>query len=88
MVKGGIFPMAYITEIVVALLALAGTLSGSFFAHRRSTALVVYRLEQLEKKVAAHNNLVERTYRLEEQEAVLAERLKVANHRIDDLERA
>ncbi len=80
--------MEYITEIVVALLALAGTLCGSFFAHRRSTALVVYRLEQLEQKVAAHNQLVERTYRLEEQEAVLAERIRVANHRIDDLEKA
>ncbi len=80
--------MEYITEIVVATLALAGTLSGSFIAHRHSTSLVLYRLEQLEKKVAAHNNLVERTYRLEEQEAVLTERLKAANHRIDDLERA
>lgn len=79
--------MEYITEIVVALLALSGTLAGSFFAHRRSTALIAYRIEQLEAKVAAHNNLVERTYRLEEQEAVLAERIRVANHRIDDLER-
>ena len=80
--------MEYITEIVVALLALTGTLSGSFLAHRRSTALFIYRLEQLEQKVAAHNHLVERTYRLEERESVLSERLKVANHRIDDLERA
>ena len=51
--------MEYITEIVVALLALTGTLSGSFLAHRRSTALFIYRLEQLEQKVAAHNHLVE-----------------------------
>ena len=80
--------MAYITEIAVAVLALAGTLCGSFFAHRRSTALIAYRLEQLEKKVEKHNQLVDRTYRLEEQEAVLEERLKVANHRIDDLEKA
>ena len=52
-----------------------------------SSKLTNYRIEQLEAKVAAHNNLVERTYRLEEQEAVLAERIRVANHRIDDLER-
>ena len=76
-----------VCPLVVALLALSGTLAGSFFAHRRSTALIAYRIEQLEAKVAAHNNLVERTYRLEEQEAVLAERIRVANHRIDDLER-
>lgn len=80
--------MEYITDIVVALLALTGTLCGSFFAHRRSTTLFIYRLEQLEEKVERHNRLVERTYRLEEQEALLAERIRVANHRIDDLERA
>ena len=80
--------MEYITEIVVAMLALSGTLAGSFFAHHRSTALFLYRLEELEKKVALHNRLVERTYHLEEQEAVLEERMKVANHRIEDLERA
>lgn len=80
--------MSYITEIVVGVLALLGTLSGSFFAHRRSTALIAYRLEQLEKKVEVHNHLVDRTYRLEEQEALLEERIKVANHRIDDLEKA
>ena len=43
-------------------------------------------LEQLEKKVAKHNGLVERTYHLEEEAAVFEEKLKVANHRIDDLE--
>ena len=44
------------------------------------------RLEQLEQKVAKHNGLVERTYHLEEEAAVFEEKLKVANHRIDDLE--
>ena len=80
--------MAYITEIAVAVLALLGTLGGSFFAQRRTTALIDYRLAQLDKKVEVHNHLVERTYRLEEQEALLTERLKVANHRIDDLEKS
>ncbi len=74
-------------DIAVAALALIGTLGGASFANRRSAALIAYRLEQLEKKVEVHNHIVERTYRLEEQEAVLEERMKVANHRIDDLER-
>lgn len=74
-------------DIAVAALALIGTLGGAFFANRRNAALIAYRLEQLEKKVEVHNHIVERTYRLEEQEAVLEERMKVANHRIDDLER-
>jgi type VI protein secretion system component VasK len=72
--------------IIVALLGLVGTLAGSYLANRKSTALVIYRLEQLEQKVSKHNNLVERTYALEESVALLDERQKVANHRITDLE--
>lgn len=73
--------------IIVALLGLAGTLAGSYLANRKSTALIVYRLEQLEQKVSKHNKLVERTYKLEEHLAVVDESIKVANHRIADLER-
>ena len=73
--------------IIVALLGLVGTLAGSYLANRKSTALIAYRLEQLEQKVSKHNNLVERTYKLEEHLAVVDESIKVANHRIDDLEK-
>lgn len=62
--------------VVVAALSLLGTLIGSF----GGTQLIKYRIEQLEKKVEKHNSVVERTYLLEE-------KIKVANHRIDDLER-
>jgi hypothetical protein len=64
-----------------------GTLGGAYFANRKSTALIAYRLEQLEKKQDKHNQLIERTYALEEKTGLLEERVKVANHRIDDLER-
>lgn len=73
--------------IIVAVLSLAGTLCGAYFANRRSAALIAYRLEQLEGKVAKHNGVIDRTYRLEEQAVLLEEKIKVANHRIDDLER-
>lgn len=73
--------------IIVAALGLAGTLTGSYLASRKSTALIAYRLEQLEAKVSKHNNLVERTYALEEAVSLLDERVKVANHRITDLEK-
>ena len=72
--------------VIVAVLGLVGTLVGSYFASRKSTALIAYRLEQLEGKVNKHNNLVERTYKLEEHLAVVDESIKVANHRIADLE--
>ena len=76
--------------IIVALitggLALLGTLGGSYLANRKSAALIAYRLEQLEQKVQAHNNLVERMYQVEERTELQEEKIKVANHRIDDLE--
>jgi hypothetical protein len=73
--------------IVVALIAFAGTLCGSFFSHRKSTALIAYRLEQLEEKVNQHNSLIDRTYKVEGDIKVLDEKIKVANNRIKDLER-
>lgn len=73
--------------IIVAALSLVGTLGGSYFANKKSSALIAYRLEQLEKKVDKHNSVVERTYALEEARAVIEEKINVANHRIDDLEK-
>lgn len=51
-----------------------------------STKLTAYRLEQLEKKVEKHNNLVERVYHLENDEKLVDEKIKVINHRLSDLE--
>ena len=65
------------TTIIVALLSLAGTLAGSFFAQRKSSALIAYRLEELEHKVQAHNNLVERMYRVEERTELQEEKWQI-----------
>ena len=73
-------------SIIVAVLALIGTLAGAYLANRKSSALIAYRLEELEKKVQAHNNLVERTYHLEERTEVQEEKIKGSNHRLGDLE--
>ena len=51
--------------VIVACLSLFGTVIGSGLGVIASNKLVQYRLEQLEKKVQAHNNLVERTYKIE-----------------------
>ena len=56
------------TEIIVALIALCGSLCGSWLANRKTLSLMLYRLEQLEKKVDKHNCVIERTYKLEENE--------------------
>mgnify|MGYP002522125270 CR=1 FL=1 len=76
-----------IDTIIVAVLSLIGTLAGTYFSNRKGQVLIAYRLEQLEDKVNKHNNLIERTYKLEEQAAIHEEKLKVANHRLDDLEK-
>lgn len=72
--------------VIVAILSLIGTLGGSYFAQKKSSALIAYRLEQLEKKVELHNNAVERLYEVEKNQEIQEEKIKVANHRIDDLE--
>lgn len=74
--------------VLVALIGLGGSCLGSVIGVIASGKLTQYRIEQLEKKVDKHNNLVERTYKLEENEKVLEEKIKVANHRIEDLEEA
>lgn len=73
--------------IIVAILSLIGTLAGSLLGIIAANKLVIYRIEQLEKKVEKHNNVLERVYTLEKNEAVIQEEIKVANHRIDDLEK-
>lgn len=74
------------SEVIVGLLSLAGTLIGSIAGIMTSNRLAMYRIEQLERKVDKHNTMIERTYKLEEAQAVLEEKIKVANNRILDLE--
>lgn len=75
------------TEIIVAVLSMMGTAIGSVTGVMAANKLTNYRIEQLEKKVDKHNTVIERTFKLEETQAVLTEQIKVANHRIEDLER-
>lgn len=51
--------------IIVALLSLIGTLAGSLLGVLGSAKATNVRIEQLEKKVDKHNQVVERTYKLE-----------------------
>lgn len=75
------------TSVVVAVITALGALAGTYLANRKSASLLEYRMGQLEEKVNLHNRLVERTYKLEELTALQDEKIKVANHRIDDLEK-
>ena len=77
--------------VLVALIGLAGSAVGSLVGIVVSSKLTQYRLEQLEKKMdsyaEAQLTIEQRVYKLEEHNVVQDERLKVANHRIEDLEK-
>ncbi len=73
-------------EIVVAVITLMGSALGTFGGILLNTKLTNYRLGELEKKVDKHNQVIDRVYKLESRGAVIEEDIKVANHRIDDLE--
>lgn len=72
-----------INAIVSGCFSLAGALIGIL----ASAKLTTYRIEQLEKKVDKHNQVIDRVYALEKKSAVVDEEIKVANHRIADLEK-
>ncbi len=74
------------TEIIVSIISVLGSALGTFVGIMLNTKLTNYRIEQLEKKVDKHNNVIDRVYKLEQQDAVTQEEIKVANHRISDLE--
>lgn len=74
------------TEIITSLIGVIGSFIGTLAGIMINSKLTNYRIEQLEKKVDKHNQVIERVYNLEKSEAVFKEDLKVANHRIEDLE--
>ena len=69
------------------IIALIGSALGTFAGILINSKLTNYRIEQLEKKQDKHNEVIERVYHLEQHDAVVDEEIKVANHRIEDLER-
>lgn len=55
---------------------------------RSEIEMVKYQLSELAKHVDRHNNVIERTYELEKRTELQEEKIKVANHRLNDLEKA
>ncbi len=72
------------SAVISALIALGGSLIGTFAGILTSGKLTEYRIKELEKRVEKHNHLVERMYGLEDRVNLHEEKLKVINHRIDD----
>lgn len=79
--------MSIDSAIIVAAVSGLCTLAGSALGVIAAGKLTNYRIGQLEQKVEKHNHLVERMYALEDRMNIMDEKVKVANHRIEDLEK-
>lgn len=66
--------------IIVAVIGLIGTLASVYFVNKKTTALIIYRVDQLEQKVNKHNNLIDRMYHAESD-------IKIIKEEIDNLEK-
>ena len=75
-----------ISACISAAVTLVVCMINNHGQQEKTRALMEYKLDELTKRVDKHNNLVERTYHLEEDMSVTKEQIKVANHRIEDLE--
>ena len=73
-------------EVVVALITLLGSAIGTIGGIFATNKMTAYRIEQLEKKVDKHNQVVERMDEAEKNISVISEEIKNANHRIEELE--
>ena len=77
---------AWATIIGAAVAALASIIV-SWLNSKKQIDLISFQIGELRMAQEKHNKVIERTYRLEEIAAVHEEKLKVAGHRIDDLEK-
>lgn len=75
------------TTLIVCLINNAFQRDKAEKHYNETIALIKYQLEELTDKVDKHNSIIERTYKLEQRAAVYEEKMTVANHRIDDLEK-
>lgn len=79
--------------LITGLIAIAVCLINNFFqarqtakAHDKTVALIEYRINELSERVQRHNNLIERTYKLEENTALQEAELKRLNRRLEVVE--
>ena len=81
-IGAGVAVVATIVGLIVQVLT-AGIYIGKLEGFQR---LVNFRFDEQQKKLDAHNNFITRVYELERKDGIKEEQIKVANHRIEDLE--
>ena len=75
------------SAVICQLLIASNSRKSMRQAQYDSQKLLEYKIDKLSERVDKHNSVIARTYKLEQDYAVVSEQIKVANHRIDDLER-
>ena len=68
--------VAIISGLCVAIPSVIATIS----SNKRNNDLVIYRIEELDKRVSAHNNLIDRMYRVEGEIKILNEKMSELGH--------
>ena len=76
-----------ITAVITGAVTLVVCIINNRTQHSKTLALIEYKLTELTKTVEKHNNVIDRTYELEKRMEVQEEKMKVANHRIGDMEK-
>lgn len=86
--------MPFATAVITGLIAFAGTVYTGKKQHdvtveevRTELELIKKDIQMLEKSVSKHNGVIERMFKVENSIDLLDEKMKVANHRIEDLEK-
>ncbi|WP_294409711.1 hypothetical protein [uncultured Ruminococcus sp.] len=75
------------SAVICQLVIAANSRKSMRQAQYDSQKLLEYKIDKLSERVDKHNSVIARTYKLEQDYAVVAEQIKVANHRIEDLEK-
>lgn len=76
-----------LVSLITSLATLLGVVLTVYAGGKRTRDILLYRIEQLEKAQQKHNSLIERMYRVEERLELHDEKIKVVNHRLDDVEK-
>lgn len=77
-----------IAAAISGVVTLVVCMVNNHYQASSTRSLIEYKLDELTKRVNLHNGVIERVYSLEKSRDVFEEKLRVANHRIDDLEKA
>lgn len=73
-------PPVIITSLISGLCVAIPSVIATLSSNKRNNDLVIYRINELDKKVHEHNNLIDRMYKTESD-------IKIINEKITDLEK-